>query len=363
VPGDGWDVLIVGAGVFGLWCARACAQAGLTVVLAEQGVPGAGASGGLVGALTPHPPARWSPLKQQQLDALLTLGPEIAALEAETGCATGYARVGRLTPIPTAEARVRATDQIAGAAAHWGGHAHLSVLDRPRTPVDLLDPAQVPHGLIHDTLSARIEPRAYLDALRAALTGRVALRCGWTLRSLVSGGAVFDCGEIRAGAVVLAAGWRTPALAGLLRGGGVKGQAALLAADMPETMPVIAARGLYIVSRGPGRVAVGSTSETEWSQAGPDAALDAVLARASALCPRLAGAPVVERWAGIRPRAPRPGPMVGPLAGRQGVFLATGGHGIGLALAHRVGRLVAGVLTGDGPPLPVEWLPERHLAD
>lgn len=56
VPGP--DVLVVGAGIFGLSCAWACIERGLSVVVAERAAPGAGASGGPVGALAPHLPER-----------------------------------------------------------------------------------------------------------------------------------------------------------------------------------------------------------------------------------------------------------------------------------------------------------------
>jgi len=110
-------------------------------------------------------------------------------------------------------------------------------------------------------------------------------------------------------------------------------------------------------------VAVGSTSEKAWDAPGCDAQLDALVTRARALCPALADAPVVERWAGVRPKAPGSEPMVGPLPGRTRVIVATGGYRIGLALAHLVGDAVAAAILGTAPhpPLPAEFSPARHL--
>jgi glycine oxidase len=95
-------------------------------------------------------------------------------------------------------------------------------------------------------------------------------------------------------------------------GAGVKGQAALL--DLrPPRLPQLYADGLHIVPHVDGTVAVGSTSERDWDDpTATDAQLDAVIARARAACPALRDAPVIERWAGLRPRARSRAPMLGP---------------------------------------------------
>ena len=93
------DLIVRGAGVFGLACAWACARRGARVhVVDPQGV-GAGASGGVVGALAPHAPGGWNPKKAFQLDSLLMAADWWAAVAAAGGGAPGYARHGRLQPV------------------------------------------------------------------------------------------------------------------------------------------------------------------------------------------------------------------------------------------------------------------------
>ncbi|MBL3566941.1 FAD-dependent oxidoreductase, partial [Rhodovulum sulfidophilum] len=58
------DVTVMGAGVFGLSSAYACARRGARVRVVEWSHPGAGASGTPVGALSPHVPEQWNPKKQ-----------------------------------------------------------------------------------------------------------------------------------------------------------------------------------------------------------------------------------------------------------------------------------------------------------
>lgn len=366
------DVLVIGAGVFGLWAARAAASAGLRVIVAEASAPGAGSSGGLVGALTPHLPTRWRPFKAFQMRGLETLGARLAELAGETGIDAGHARCGRITPIADAAARGRALAQAAAAHDAWGGRATFEVLDAPPGEADgLLDPAAAPFGVIRDTLSGRVEPRGVIAALAASVAARAELRTGWRLAGLDPRRMVarFDRGEIAAGHVVAAAGWRSLGLLpagclppGALSGAGVKGQAALLAARAEAGAPLVQAGGLFIVPHASGGIAVGSTTEKTWEDERPDAALDAVIAEARRLAPALRAAPILERWSGIRPRAPGREPLAGPLPGAPRLLLATGGYKIGFSVAHLVGDALAAIATGaDSPdPLPASFSPEAH---
>ena len=342
------DVLVIGAGVFGLWSARALAAEGLRVILTEAAAPGAGASGGVVGALTPHLPTRWDSLKRFQLHGLVSLGDRVAELTAETGIETGHARTGRMTPLRDEADRDRALAAVRAADLRWGEAGRIEVLDRPFDPArGLISPELCPGGLLHDTLSGRIDPRRLVRALAASVEARAELRTGWRLEALDGGRGVarFDRGEIEAGHIVLAAGWRSFGLAGV-RGGGVKGQAALLAAQLPEATPVIQGRGLFIVRQGERRVAIGSTSEPHWTDESPDAKLDDLVRRAGLLVPALRDAPVLERWRGIRPKGPGNDPVIGPLPDAPRVILASGGYRIGLGIAHLAGEAVARLATG-----------------
>ncbi|MEM6906509.1 MAG: FAD-dependent oxidoreductase, partial [Pseudomonadota bacterium] len=353
-------VVVIGAGVFGLWVAREALHAGLSVVVTDRAGPGAGASGGVVGALTPHMPVRWRPLKELQLRALLSLEAEAASLTAETGLETGYRRAGRLSPLIDARARARAEEQALAAREVWRGEAAFRVLDTPpEAYAPVLPPESCAEGCVSDTLSARIDPRRYLQALGAAVERSAEIRRGWTAREVSPEGHVrFDRGEIQAGNVVIAAGWESFPLAPVAQGQGVKGQAAVLGADLPEDMPVIQAPDLYVVRQGRGRVAVGSTSEKVWDHGAPDQGLEAVIDRARRFCPGLSTAPVLERWAGIRPKAPGREPMAGPVPGTR-IVMATGGYKIGLGIAHEVGKaLAAGIAGQPHPALPPEFAPQ-----
>lgn len=66
-------LLVVGGGIMGLWAAVKAERLGIETLLVEADRTGGGASGGLLGALMPHMPDRWSDKKQFQFDALVAL--------------------------------------------------------------------------------------------------------------------------------------------------------------------------------------------------------------------------------------------------------------------------------------------------
>ena len=93
-----------------------------------------------------------------------------------------------------------------------------------------------------------------------------------------------------------------------------------------------------------------------------DEKLDAVIAAAQKLCPALDGAEIVERWAGIRPKAEGREPLVGPMPGYANLLLATGGFKISFAIAHMVAKALLAQIAGETPAfLPKVFLPENRL--
>ena len=93
------DITIRGAGIFGLTIAWEAVRRGARVRVIDPGGPGAGASGGVVGALQPHTPDVWNPKKQFQLESLLLARELWPGVEAASGLSTGYAQAGRLQPL------------------------------------------------------------------------------------------------------------------------------------------------------------------------------------------------------------------------------------------------------------------------
>ncbi|MCC7321481.1 MAG: FAD-binding oxidoreductase [Rubellimicrobium sp.] len=327
------DVTVFGAGIIGLSVAWACARRGARVLVIDPDGPGAGASGGVVGALSPHVPEGWDELKAFQFEALCMAPDWWAGVGAAGGGNPGFARTGRLQPLADAAAVERARARSIGARTLWQGAYRWEVVEvagQPFAPVSATGLA------VLDTLSARLSPAGALAALTAALTAR--------------GGRIVAEGRPQ-GRLIHATGHRGLTADGL--GGGVKGQAAVLGHDAGPVAQVHA-DGVLIVPHADGTVAVGSTSERAWQhEKATDALLDAVIDRARHIVPALAGAPVLRRWAGIRPRAVTGRPLLGPHPARPGEYVANGAFRIGFGLAPLIGETMAAlVLEGENriPP-------------
>jgi glycine/D-amino acid oxidase-like deaminating enzyme len=339
------DVTVRGAGVFGLSVAWACARRGAKVrVVAPEGL-GAGASAGLVGALAPHVPEAWNGLKAFQLESLLMAEAWWADVQAAGGVDPGYLRSGRLQPLADAAAVEAARARADGAAAHWGGAAEWQV---ERASGGVWEPLSPSGWVLRDTLSARLSPRGACNALAAALRGAEV---------------VADAED--QGAVVHASGWRgLEALSeafGKKLGGGVKGQAVSLRHDAAGR-PQIYAGGLHIVPHADGTVAVGSTSETKWESEAPDGQAEALIARARAVIPCLADAPVIESWAGIRPRAASRQLVLGAWPGRPGHYIANGGFKIGFGMAPLAAERLADLVLAGRDAVPDAFRVEALLS-
>lgn len=327
-------ITVRGAGIFGLSIAWVLCQRGAQVLVVDPHGPGAGASGGIVGALAPHVPENWNPKKQFQLESLLMAQGFWAEVEAAGGQAAGYARTGRIQPIADAAAMALAQARHDSAKDLWGQAAHWTV--RPIADPAWCAPSATGYE-IHDTLSGRIHPRQACAALAAALSARgVAIVADAADKRPDSGLTVHATGV--AGLEALNAGHNR------LVGAGIKGQAALLDYGAPDA-PQLFADTLHIIPHADGTTAIGSTTERDYQDpTGTDAQLDDIIARARAAVPALRAAPVIARWAGLRPRSRSRAPMLGEWPDRPDHFIANGGFKIGFGMAPKVAHTMADLI-------------------
>lgn len=332
------DLTVRGGGVFGLAIAWECARRGASVRLIETRSIGAGASGGPVGALAPHVPENWNAKKAFQLDSLLMADAFWAGVAAAAGLSPGYARTGRLQPLADAAAIGLAEVRGVSAASLWQGRAEWQIVRAQAG----WGPTSPTGWWVQDTLSARLQPPLACAALAAALRaagGEIVI------------GAAADAGRVIWATGVSGLDMLTQSL-GVRVGDGQKGQALAVRFAAPGS-PQIFADGLHLVPHADGTVAIGSTSERMFGAPDQvDGQLDVLLARAVAVCPLLAGAPVVARWAGLRPRAASRSPVLGKWPGRHGHFVANGGFKTGFGMAPKVAQVMADLVLEGRDAIP-----------
>lgn len=325
---------IAGAGILGLACGWELTRRGARVRIHEAGRIGDGSSGGHVGALAPHAPENWNDKKQIQMQALAAAADWWAEIAATGGVDPGYGRTGRIQPVePGTEARLQ--ERIKATGANWPDWTQMQLTDSPEAT---LVPTSASGLWLVDNLTARLNPRAALASLAAAIRAE--------------GGEIIEDAPADPDRPAI---WATGS-AGLapFGGNGVKGQSALLAFDAGAT-PQVFADALHIVTHGDGTVAIGSTSEREWDGMGTDAQLDALIEKARRICPALQDAAVIDRWAGVRPRAKSRAPLVGAWPGRPGHFVANGGFKIGFGMAPAIAGLIADLVLEGKDRIPAAF--------
>lgn len=326
------EINICGMGVFGLSVAWACVRRGARVWMCDPAPVEVRTSGGIVGALSPHVPENWNDKKEFQLRSLLMAQAYWAEVEAVSRQSSGYVRRGRLQPLADAAAVELAQARAISARELWQGEAFWEVVEGGGTGWSPPSPTGL---VVRDSLSAQVHPRRAIAALEQAV--------------MAKGGKRVEA-PCPGAPTVWAIGAADPLVVG------VKGQAALLDYDARDR-PQIFAGGLHIIPHADGTTAVGSTSERFWDNPGPDTLLDEVIERARAALPALEGARVIERWAGVRPRAASRAPLIGHHPERQGDFIANGGFKIGFGMAPLVGEVMADLIL-DG----VDRVPEAFRA-
>jgi len=343
------DITVRGAGAFGLSIAWEAVKRGARVRVVDPFGAGAGSSGGLVGALAPHVPENWNTKKDFQFQSLIMAEKFWAEVEETSGLSTGYGRTGRLQPILNDKGLELARARALTAKELWQGKADWHVV--ARDDVAEWAPASPTGFLIHDTLTARAAPRRVGAALVAALAAK---GCELHPTAPDEGRVIWATG---------AAGLRDMSLEfGKNVGAGVKGQSATLAYDAGGEAPQIFADTVHIIPHSDGTVAIGSTTERDYDDAqSTDAQLDDVITRAVEAMPQLAGAAVIDRWAGERPRAKTRAPMLGAYPNRAGHFIANGGFKIGFGMAPKVAQVMVDLVLEGVDVIPDDFRVEANL--
>ncbi|AEA63027.1 NAD(P)/FAD-dependent oxidoreductase [Burkholderia gladioli] len=89
-----------------------------------------------------------------------------------------------------------------------------------------------------------------------------------------------------------------------------------------------------------------------------------MLARATRYLPGLADLHALRAWTGFRAATPDGMPLIGPVPGHAGVWLATGHEGLGVTTSLSTAELIATQLLGEVPPIaPEPYWPARAMPE
>ena len=172
-------------------------------------------------------------------------------------------------------------------------------------------------------------------------------------------------GEVAGERFVVAAGaWSRKLLAPLgvdLPVKPIRGQIVLLKAPEQRLRHIVWCGSRYLGPRDDGRLLVGSTLEDEGFAPHTTArGVRDILDFALRLAPDLGGFEVERSWAGLRPGTADGLPYLGSLPGFDNLYVATGHYRAGVELSAGPALVMAQLLTGEEPSVPLEhFRPDR----
>lgn len=349
------EVVVIGGGVIGLAIARSLTRRIVgRIAVVDRSEPGKEASFAAAGMLAPQAEANAADNFFELCCRSRDLYPSLAAeLFAETGIDIELDQTGTLYCAFSEDDE----EEIARRYA-WQRRAELAVERLDAAQARELEPniAASVRSALRFPLDVQVENRRLLQALIATnkLSGVKLITNTSVTAVKMEGnrvaGVETSSGSISSPHVVVASGaWtssiNTGAAASQIHIEPVRGQIICFAPDSEMPRHVVYSPRGYLVPRQDGRLLAGSTSEAVgFDKLVTENGISLIRAHANEISPALAALPVVDSWAGLRPRAEDCLPVLGKVADVEGLFYATGHYRNGILLAPLTGELIAGLI-------------------
>jgi glycine oxidase len=337
-----WDVIIAGAGIIGWSLALELRQRGASVLVLDQGEPGAEASSaaaGMLAAADPETPALLRPL----VIASARMFPAfVQKVQTAGGMQAGFRRTGTIALLRE-DAAPREYRYLSSAELHLlepsinsAGHSAFFVQE------DSVDPLLLTRAALAAARSCGVEIQGHaaVTEIRARDNSVEIV----TERDTFSTAAAVDCRGAWSGAPVRPR----------------KGQMLYVYPETSVLQHVLRAPDVYIVPRSSGKILIGATLE----DIGFDKSVDPSAIRdlqnlAAKYVPALASARVTQSWAGLRPGTPDDLPILGR-TDIPGIFVATGHFRNGILLAPITAHIMGDLIHGHPSPLDIHaFSPDR----
>ncbi|MBA2340546.1 MAG: glycine oxidase ThiO [Pyrinomonadaceae bacterium] len=352
-----WDVAVVGGGVIGLSIARELGRRGLSVAVLERGHCGREASFAAAGMLAPQ-------VEAESADAFFHFGclsrdlyPSFAKeLFEETAISIELDETGTLLLAFTEEDEREAEHRRA-----WQQRAGFEVERLTGAEARALEPNVSPHARAalrfgHDW---QVENRQLIAALIASarrynvslyehtevLALRVeknhALGVETTRGNLFAKNLVIASGAWSSRLKVADSFFVAPTIEP------VRGQMFCFKPEEVFARHVLCSPRGYIVPRRDRRLLAGATVErVGFDKSVTEAGKRFVLRNAQEIAPSLRRLPLIDSWAGLRPRGESAWPVLGATSDVDNLFYAVGHFRNGILLAPLTARIIADMITG-----------------
>jgi glycine/D-amino acid oxidase-like deaminating enzyme len=368
---DGFDAVIVGAGIVGVAVARELAGRGLQVAVVERHRIAGGATGAGMGHI--------AVLDDSQAQLALTHFSQMLwrQLAEELPEDAGFAERGTIW-LASNEEQMQEARRKKRTFDAYGIHAEILDAEllagaEPNLARTLVGGLLVPSDAVVD--GARATEWMMVEALRAGATlylprkatqagrGRVALDNGTVLQTE---------------RIVLAGGTDGLELAPELPFRKRKGH--LVMAECPpgfvqhrlvELGYMKSAHAVRddsiafnVQPGGDGQVLIGSSRQHDAPEAGvEERVLAEMLRRAEVFLPGVSGFGITRAWTGFRAATEDGVPLIGPWGNDRTLFVANGHEGLGITTSLATARLLADQMLGKDPPLDITpYLPSRFAA-
>jgi D-amino-acid dehydrogenase len=409
------DIVVLGGGVIGLFCALALLRKGFSVRVLEQGAPGSGASHGNCGTLTPShaiplsvPGMPWQALRwMMRRDAPLYVNPfpdpvrwawllgfarrcgRAAAQHAAVARGAILRRSHTLLPrvlieegidceyTPTGTLYVyqdaRALDHDR-AEIDWLRRLGITATALAADAVEQMEPTLLPGvagGITHPE-DAQLRPDMLIDGLARRVRERGGvIEQDTRVEGFALAGRRIEAVRTARGAfagdrIVMALGAWSPQLAGPLdlRLPIQPGKGYSITTSRPSVCPrhalILNEVSVCVTSWASG-FRLGSTMEfSGYDRTLNRRRLDALRRGARAYLREPFGAELREEWWGWRPMCVDEVPLIGPVRRWNNLLLATGHGMLGVSMSAATGELIGSLAAGDSPALdPMPYAPTR----
>jgi glycine/D-amino acid oxidase-like deaminating enzyme len=360
-----FDAVIVGGGIVGAACSLALSQRGLRLALVERAEIGAGATAAAMGHIVvlDHSPAQLALTRYSQ-----SLWRQLALP-------------------PAAEYDARGTCWVAADDEEMQEiYRKHSVYQQHGIPCEVIGAgalAQLEPGLRRGLAGGLVvnEDAVVSPRIAAVFLLQQAIATGITLfrervEAMGSGRVLLGNGnELRAPILINAAGeWAadlTPGLPVALRKGHLaitEARPGILRHQVVELGYLKSAHitttdtvAFNVQPKANGQLLIGSSRQYGVeSREVDDQVLARMLQRAAEYMPVLPSLSIERSWTGFRSATPDNLPLIGPWPEDQSVFLATGHEGLGITTSLATAQLMADLIAGRKPPIPIEpYFPSR----